>query len=160
MLASSARLEAEIAKCDIVCANCHRARTRRRGTAGPSADPTSELERKRRYWRSQLKMLERLKRRPCSDCGGRYASCAMDFDHRDPREKRYTVSRMVGRAGTARIMAEVAKCDIVCANCHRDRTYRRREASSSEREKLSWSSASLPSWMSRVRIPSPAPLPS
>ena len=83
----------------------------------------------------------------------------MDFDHRDPREKRYTVSRMIGRAGWARIMAEVAKCDIVCANCHRDRTYRRREASSSEREKLSWSSASLPSWMSRVRIPSPAPIP-
>lgn len=58
----------------------------------------------------------------------------MDFDHRDPGLKSYTVSRMVGRAGIVRIMAEVAKCDIVCANCHRDRTFRRREAGSSERE--------------------------
>ncbi len=58
----------------------------------------------------------------------------MDFDHVQPGQKRYTVSRMIGRAGTATIMAEVAKCDIVCANCHRDRTGRRREAGSSERE--------------------------
>lgn len=47
----------------------------------------------------------------------------MDFDHRDPGSKRYTVTRMIGRAGTARILAEVAKCDIVCANCHRRRTH-------------------------------------
>ena len=79
-------------------------------------------------------MLERFKQQPCTDRGGRFPACAMDFDHRDPGQKRYTGSRMVGRAGNARIMAEVAKCDIVFANCHRDRTHRRREASSSERE--------------------------
>ena len=79
-------------------------------------------------------MLERVKRRPCDDCGGRFLSCAMDFDHRNPAHKRYTLSRVVGRAGNERIMAEVTKCDIVCANCHRDRTHRRGEASSSERE--------------------------
>ena len=134
MLASARRLDAEISKCDVVCANCHRVRTRDRGRITASTDATRELERKRRYWRSQLRMLERLKRRPCADCGGVFPGCAMDFDHRDPAQKRYTVSRMVGRAGTARIMAEVAKCDIVCANCHRDRTHRRREAGSSERE--------------------------
>ena len=134
MLASSVRLQAEMRKCDVVCANCHRVRTRDRSSRARTDDPSPELRRKRRYWRAQSRMLDRLKQRPCADCGGRFPSCAMDFDHRDPRQKRYTVSRMVGRAGTERIMAEVAKCDIVCANCHRDRTYRRREASSSERE--------------------------
>ncbi len=79
-------------------------------------------------------MLAEIKQRPCQDCGRRFEACVKDFDHRDPETKRYTISRMIGRAGTARIMAEVAKCDIVCANCHRDRTYRRREAGSSERE--------------------------
>ena len=33
---------------------------------------------------------------------------------------------MIGRSGTERILAEVAKCDIVCANCHRARTFGRR----------------------------------
>ncbi|MDQ2915063.1 MAG: hypothetical protein M3T56_17705, partial [Chloroflexota bacterium] len=47
---------------------------------------------------------------------------------RDPPEKQYVVSMMVGRTGTEKILAEVAKCDIVCANCHRDRTYRGRGA--------------------------------
>lgn len=134
MLASADRLEAEIRKCDIVCANCHRIRTHGRGRVEPRPDASPELERKRRYWRSQIRELERLKERPCADCGGRFPSCAMDFDHRNPEEKQYTVSRMVGRAGLPRIVAEVVKCDIVCANCHRDRTYRRRETGSSERE--------------------------
>jgi hypothetical protein len=50
----------------------------------------------------------------------------MDFDHRDPRTKWSAVTRMIGRAGTYRILEEVAKCDIVCANCHRLRTFVRR----------------------------------
>jgi hypothetical protein len=138
MLASPARLMEEMAKCDVVCANCHRLRTwSRNATQVPahrSATPSDELRRKRVYWRNQAQMLDGLKDVPCVDCGGRFAPCVMDFDHRDARTKAYTVSRMIGRAGTAKILAEIAKCDIVCANCHRDRTYRRREAGSPERE--------------------------
>jgi hypothetical protein len=51
----------------------------------------------------------------------------MDFDHRDPSAKGYTVSRMLLRASTEEILREAAKCDVVCANCHRMRTYLRRE---------------------------------
>jgi hypothetical protein len=47
----------------------------------------------------------------------------MQFDHRDPKTKTYLVSQMIGHASTARILAEVAKCDIVCANCHRQRSF-------------------------------------
>jgi hypothetical protein len=39
----------------------------------------------------------------------------MDFDHRDPSSKVMRVTAMVGRAGIQRILAEAAKCDIVCA---------------------------------------------
>jgi hypothetical protein len=62
-----------------------------------------------------------------------FPSCAMQFDHRDPTSKRQAVTRMIGRAGTPRILDEVAKCDIVCVNCHRARTFDRR-ARPSERE--------------------------
>jgi hypothetical protein len=51
----------------------------------------------------------------------------MDFDHRDPTAKRSGVTRMVGRATSRAILAEAAKCDIVCANCHRARTFERRQ---------------------------------
>ena len=132
MLASRERLAAEIEKCDVVCANCHRVRTHRPRAATADVitvrQASPELKRKRDYWRKQARMVDKLKQRPCLDCGDRFPSCSMDFDHRDPGTKRYTISRMIGRAGEARIMAEVAKCDIVCANCHRERTYRRRTA--------------------------------
>lgn len=128
MLMSTTRVLAEVAKCDIVCVNCHRLRTReaerrrvRRRITGPVQ--TAKLQR----WRDQAAMLAELRNVPCADCGGLLEPCAMDFDHRDPTTKLNTVTRMVGRAHTEAILAEVAKCDIVCANCHRLRTWRRAE---------------------------------
>src|SRR2546422_9407215 len=45
----------------------------------------------------------------------------------DGSSKRGLVTRMIGRAGRERILAEAAKCDVVCGNCHRMRTYTRRQ---------------------------------
>jgi hypothetical protein len=58
----------------------------------------------------------------------------MEFDHRDPATKSAALSRMLGHAGLRRILDEVAKCDIVCVDCHRDRTFRRRIAAAPGRE--------------------------
>jgi len=52
----------------------------------------------------------------------------------DARNRESEITRMVGRTGTDAILKEVDKCDIVCANCHRDRTKRRRDRGSTERE--------------------------
>ena len=51
----------------------------------------------------------------------------LQFDHRDPTTKRFIVSQ-TWMSSEARILKEAAKCDIVCPNCHRDRTLRRRQA--------------------------------
>jgi hypothetical protein len=128
MLRPEATILAEVAKCDVVCANCHRIRTQARHATRSrvSSGQSSGLEQKRSRWRAQAKVLNRLRNVPCMDCGVRYPPCAMDFDHRDGSSKRAAVSRMIGRAGRPRILEEVAKCDIVCANCHRLRTFRRR----------------------------------
>jgi hypothetical protein len=135
MLKSRAALLEEVGKCDIVCANCHRVRTWLRQAGRTAIGGSSKyLERKRAMWRNQAGLLDRLRHVPCTDCGRCFRACTMDFDHRDPAEKRYTVTRMIGRAGTARILAEVAKCDIVCANCHRLRTFDRRTAGHQARE--------------------------
>jgi hypothetical protein len=58
----------------------------------------------------------------------------MEFDHPDAATKTAAVSRMLGHAGLARILDEAAKCDIVCANCHRERTFRRRTVAAPGRE--------------------------
>jgi formate-dependent nitrite reductase cytochrome c552 subunit len=138
MLMSRVRLIAEVEKCDVVCANCHRVRTwlahRKRASLGPSTARSRYIERLRRRWRTHARMLDDLRDVPSADCHRRFLPCAMDFDHREPATKIAGVTRLIGRAGTERLLAEAAKCDIVCANCHRVRTYSRRAARLTERE--------------------------
>jgi len=58
----------------------------------------------------------------CHDCGVKNI-IVLQFDHRDPSEKTYDISRLIqSGASLKRIQEEVAKCDIVCANCHFIRT--------------------------------------
>lgn len=136
MLKSRQALLDEVRKCDVVCANCHRIRTQvrhaRREIMSVVASPL--LERKRAQWRGHAVLLDRMRDVPCADCHERFPPSAMDFHHRDPTMKQYTVSRMIGRSGAARILEEAAKCDIVCANCHRLRTNDRRVAAFRGRE--------------------------
>ena len=69
-------------------------------------------------------VLAALKDRPCTDCGGRFPAVAMDFDHVEG-EKKFNVSR-VGSFSLLRLLEEVKKCEVVCANCHRVRTAERK----------------------------------
>lgn len=62
--------------------------------------------------------------RPCTDCGVRYEPHIMDFDH-VIGEKKFSVSSSILHRKLEDILEEIAKCEVVCSNCHRDRTYRR-----------------------------------
>lgn len=69
-------------------------------------------------------VLARIKDVPCMDCGGRFHHCQMEFDHRPGEVKELKIGREKG-AKLSRLLAEVEKCDIVCANCHAYRTWQR-----------------------------------
>jgi hypothetical protein len=64
---------------------------------------------------------------PCADCGHSYPHYVMDFDHREGEIKLFNIaSRVRGNVTAPRLEAirqEIAKCDVVCANCHRERTH-------------------------------------
>ena len=140
-LRSRATLLEEVAKCDIVCANCHRIRTFadfERGKLGPPVrdhlPSTPERERSRRkfrdLWQLQTDLLRAFRTTPCADCGETFPWHVMEFDHRRPELKVALVTRMAGRVSPQRLLEEVAKCDIVCVNCHRMRTFARRSKTS------------------------------
>lgn len=79
----------------------------------------------------QLKFVTRVKSvfNICVDCGSKYAPHVLDFDH-VRGEKIENLSRLVYKTcDMALIKDEIRKCDIVCANCHRERTYRRQKCS-------------------------------
>lgn len=44
------------------------------------------------------------------------------FHHRDPSEKSFTISTNLGKSLPV-LMEEIAKCDVMCANCHRELHY-------------------------------------
>jgi hypothetical protein len=61
---------------------------------------------------------------PCADCYIQYPYYVTDFDHLD--DKITTVSNLVNKGNLEKVIAEIAKCELVCSNCHRMRTYKRR----------------------------------
>lgn len=66
-----------------------------------------------------------LKRELVCACGEDHPACIV-FHHPDPAAKEISVSDAVRRGwGRDRILAEIAKCEVVCANCHAKRHARR-----------------------------------
>lgn len=62
---------------------------------------------------------------PCADCGRKFHYCVMDFDHREGETKLFEIAHAYRTKGRIQIEQEMAKCDVVCANCHRIRTHGR-----------------------------------
>lgn len=80
--------------------------------------------------RTQKAWMIELKSAPCSDCGGKFPTCCMDFDHRSGETKAYNIGSMFAHHYSRELIeVELAKCDLVCANCHRVRTRDRRKGS-------------------------------
>jgi len=83
--------------------------------------------------REELSNYERVKRRrrhlkmlavamlggKCIRCGYHRSLRAMDFHHPDPDGKDFSVSTNANRAWS-KMKAEVAKCVLLCSNCHRE----------------------------------------
>ena len=74
-----------------------------------------------RYLERNLAFIRDLKSKlACKRCGFNEHPAALEFHHRDPTQKKSTVPRMVYRARSLKdIQAEIDKCDVLCANCHR-----------------------------------------
>lgn len=62
--------------------------------------------------------------RGCLDCGKMYPYYILDFDH--VKEKKFNISRFSETTNSLCIVKEeIEKCEVVCANCHRIRTWSR-----------------------------------
>jgi hypothetical protein len=70
-----------------------------------------------------MEYLAHLKSVPCTDCEQRWPVEVMQFDHVNTANK-LNISTMFSYSWDA-INAELAKCEVVCANCHMFRTHKR-----------------------------------
>jgi len=65
--------------------------------------------------------------KPCADCGESYHPAAMHWDHLPGFQKLGGVRDLARNLNKKTVLDEIAKCELVCANCHAVRTYERTE---------------------------------
>src|SRR4051812_22627941 len=84
---------------------------------------------KRRYHADFMTWCDSLKAdTPCADCRGVFSPRAMQWDHLPGFDKVDDIGNLSRRHNRRRIIEEIAKCELVCANCHAVRTLTRRGA--------------------------------
>src|SRR5262245_14610993 len=120
--ASISIIKNEIEKCEVVCCNCHRRRTARRGNWRRASRDWWKLAPPGDHLRSRniAYAYSYLERHPCVDC--RCSDlCVLEFDH--VGKKSGTVSALARNGvGLDRLTREISQCEVRCANCHRRRT--------------------------------------
>jgi hypothetical protein len=84
--------------------------------------PEHRRQSRQTYWIRRAK-LDALKDRPCTDCHRLYPPYVMQFDHRVKSEKKFNIAAAFYHGPWSEVLAEIEKCDLVCANCHAERTW-------------------------------------
>lgn len=111
-----ARLAAEAAKCALLCANCHRIRhLALQSATGSVAHQVPLSSRQARKARAVLYMGG-----TCFTCNLRFPDAALEFHHRESRSKEFGISQTGTPNAWDKVRAELEKCVMLCANCHRE----------------------------------------
>jgi hypothetical protein len=124
-LAAFAFRDATRTKLQSYCRECQNEAWREWYSVAENRDSHLALVSRRRKGRiaRHRALIKAAKAVPCGDCGVSYPYYVMDFDH--VQEKQADVSRLIYLKGTEALIREVSRCEVVCANCHRERTHRR-----------------------------------
>lgn len=102
------------------CKTCEKKRLREK-----VGQATKNSQRRARVNKTQ-EIVNELKNISCADCKIFYPPYVMDFDH-VKGVKILSVAKMISQCYALEdIMAEIAKCEVVCSNCHRIRTHMRK----------------------------------
>ena len=109
---------------DSFCRPCRAAYHREHYLANKQRYVDQARAQKRRLALERTKFLiDFFKTHVCVDCG-EGDPVVLEFDHL--RDKSFDIAQALPYRSWQSILAEIAKCEVVCANCHRRRTARRR----------------------------------
>lgn len=116
---------------DAYCRPCRREYRQRHYQANKKDYFRRVRERERRIYET---VVCAAKARPCADCGIQFSPWQMDFDHVQGKKVMAIARRGSKSYSIRKLLEEIAKREVVCANCHRDRTHFRQLAQKAARE--------------------------
>lgn len=109
---------------DNMCRSCRSDYKRQHYLANRERYIAQAAERKRRMRLERTELLiAYFRSHPCADCG-ETDFVVLEFDHL--ADKEFDIGAALSYRNWASILAEMKKCEVVCANCHRRRTASRR----------------------------------
>lgn len=116
------------------CTACSRAYTREHHAKNRAYYSRKATKRVKELRLEARQLIHEKKSVPCTDCGLKHPYWRMQFDH-VRGTKLFNVSRGVdGWISFRLLLEEIEKCEVVCANCHADRTHFRAQSSKDERQ--------------------------
>lgn len=109
------------------CKDCHKKLMRPRSKSHYENNHRYYMERNKKQKAKIKQIIDRAKAgKPCADCARLLPPYVMDFDHvRGVKRFNISGSHVYGEKA---VLAEIAKCELVCANDHRIRTHERKVA--------------------------------
>jgi hypothetical protein len=103
----------------------NRAASDARSKKWKSENPKRVRETNAKYQARKKDIILKAKDKPCAECGVKYPPCVMDFHHVKGK-KSFSIAARRTSTSPAKLVSEIAKCIVLCANCHRLRTHRER----------------------------------
>jgi hypothetical protein len=101
------------------CKECVRGRSKQHY----EENSISLKEKKRLYIQQRREWFNEFKKTlKCIKCGENHIAC-LDFHHRDPKQKEFSIAGAVSHSNKEKVIKELEKCDVLCANCHRKHHY-------------------------------------
>jgi hypothetical protein len=106
-----------------ICKQCHNTYTKDHYKANKASYKKRARSNNEKYKDRNTKFIrEYLSTHPCVDCG-EDDLIVLEFDHTDHRFKSGNISRLKQNSVSLKALkAEISKCEVRCANCHRRRT--------------------------------------
>jgi len=84
-------------------------------------------DRRRYIINAVAKRRKKIRQKAIAELGGKCIKCGynkytevLEFHHRDPSKKDFNVSSKGHCRSWQRVKQEIEKCDLLCANCHRE----------------------------------------
>lgn len=103
------------------CKSCYSIRQRKGRIRSGKQEPTRKQRSNQRVIVKQ-KVYDYLKQNPCIICNEKEVAC-LQFDHRDSLNKKFHISNAACNGiSWDKIVEEIEKCDVLCANCHAKKT--------------------------------------